>query len=224
MKKVFILFGPTGDLGKEAVKYFLDKNFDYYYYISRKQFEVPFHKNKYQIIITDDISNEDDVVQVFSKIEKESSNIYFLFSTIGGYFGGKSLWETEYKDWEKMLSMNLNTSFLIAKHFSKLIQDTKGGSICFTSAVSSFKNENGKIAYGLSKNALNYLVKSLAVEGKGIGLTANAVAPNIIDTPSNREWMKDSSKLVNPNTICETVYNFFIEHPKATGEIAQLMH
>ena len=224
MKRIFLLFGSTGYLGKDAVKYFLDKNFDYYYFVSRKQFEIVSSSTNYQKVITGNLTKEENVEFVFSKIPKESSNVYFLFSTIGGYYGGKNIWETELEDWNKMLDMNLISSFLIAKHFVKFIIGTKGGSICFTSAESSFRNERGKLAYGLSKNGINYLVKSLANEGREVGLTANAVAPHIIDTPANREWVTDSNQLVTTTKICETVYNFFSSYPIASGEIVRLMH
>lgn len=224
LKKVFILFGSTGDLGRSAVEYFMNKDFDYFYFISRKQFEVNFKNENYRLIIAGDLSIEENVKYVFSNISKESSASYFLFDTIGGFSGGKNIWETAFNDWSKMLNMNLTTSFLIGKHFAKFIQGTNGGSICYTSAASGFKNEKGKIAYGLSKNAVNYLVKSIAVEGKEIRLCANAVAPNIIDTPANREWVDDENRLVNTKTICDAVYNFFNGYPEASGEIIQLMH
>lgn len=123
-----------------------------------------------------------------------------------------------------MIKLNITTSFLIAKHFSKLIAGTGGGSICFTSALSGFKNEKGKIAYGISKNAVNYLVKSLALEGKEIGMSVNAVAPSIIDTPENREWIEDIRELVSTKEICDTVNRFFTNHPNTSGKIVKLMH
>lgn len=223
MKKIFILFGPTGDLGKAAVKYFLEKEFDYYYFISRKKIKIDSSQNNHQTIITGDLSKEQNVAHAFSKIEKDSSNTYFLFNTIGGYFGGKNIWDTDFENWEKMMNINLTASFLIAKHFSKLIIGTGGGSICLTSALSGFKNEKGKIAYGLSKNGVNFLIKSLALEGKDIGLTANAVAPQIIDTPANREWITYSSQLVSTKKIFDTVYHFFSNHPEISGEIVRLI-
>ncbi len=222
MKKILILFGSTGTLGKFAVEYFLDEDFDFYYFVSRKSFSIQHHKSNYKIILTDDLSIENNVERVFSQIDKEISCKYFLFSTIGGFEGSSKIWETESETWERMIKINLTSSFFIAKHFAKLISNTGGGSICFTSAESSFNHEIGKIAYGISKNGINYLIKSLANEGKEILLTANGVAPFAIDTAENRGWIEDATKLTSTKKICDAVNDFFINHPKISGKISHL--
>ena len=94
-------------------------------------------------------------------------------------------------EFEKMINLNLITSFLLAKYFSLLVKDSHSGSICLTAAYTGLFPESGKAAYGASKGAMIHLVKSLAEEGYEIKLSVNALAPYIIDTPANREWMKD---------------------------------
>lgn len=219
MKRIFILFGASGDLGNAAVKYFLNSNFDYYYFISRKPINIQSDNKKYKFLQTDDLTEESQVEKVFSKIEKDSSSQFFLFNTIGGFSGGNKIYQTNLSEVKNLLDKNLISSFLIAKHFAKFIIGTGGGSICFTSAYSSVQNEIGKFAYGLSKNGLNYLVKTLAEEGKEIKLSANAVAPNIIDTPANREWVKDVKSMVRPDEICGKVNSLFEQWESVTGEI-----
>ena len=58
-------------------------------------------------------------------------------------------------------------------------------------------------AYTVSKAALVTLVKSVAVEVKDSGITANVVLPSVIDTPANRVAMAtgDPSKWVTPESI-----------------------
>ena len=222
MKKIFLLFGSTGDLGKAAVDFFLSQDYDFYYFFARKEFTVNGSKTNYKIVIVSDLTNEKSVEKSFFEIEKDNDAAYFLFSAVGGYFGGKNISETSYDDWLKMQNMNLNSAFLISKYFARLVNGTKGGSVCFTSAYSSLNPEKGKTAYVVSKNSLNYLVKSLALEGKEISLSANAVAPFIIDTPSNREWVDDQKKMVSPEEICSVAQSTFDNYKKVTGNIIQL--
>jgi NAD(P)-dependent dehydrogenase (short-subunit alcohol dehydrogenase family) len=58
-------------------------------------------------------------------------------------------------------------------------------------------------AYSVSKAALVALMKSMALELKDTGVTANAVLPSVIDTPANRAAMPkaDFSKWVRPESI-----------------------
>jgi NAD(P)-dependent dehydrogenase (short-subunit alcohol dehydrogenase family) len=222
MKKIFLLFGSNGNLGKNAVKYFLEKNYDQYYFFARNNFEIDSKKTNYQIIKTLDLAEEKNIESAFSAVSKQIENTYFLYSTIGGFYGGKSVEDTDYNQWKKMLEINLNTAFLISKYFMKLVRGTQGGSICFTSAYSSFYPEPGKTAYNLSKSGLNYLVESLALEGSDLGISANAVAPFAIDTASNREWITDVSKLISPLIICDAVESLFTDYKKVNGNIIRL--
>lgn len=222
MNKIFLLFGASGYLGQSAIKYFLDQNYEKYYFFTRKNLRQISTNKNYEVIKVDDLTIEKNVEEAFSKVEVNKESYVFLFNTIGGYWGGKKIWETPFEEFQKLLNVNLNTSFLIAKYFMILAQQTKGGSICFTGAYSSLIHEPNIAAYGISKSALNYLVKSLSVESKGINITANLVAPYIIDTPENRKWLKDETKLIPTEKICSVVQKIFDEWKIFNGNIISL--
>jgi NAD(P)-dependent dehydrogenase (short-subunit alcohol dehydrogenase family) len=221
-EKIFLLFGSTGDLGKVAVEYFLNQDYDYFYFFARRRFNIESAKNNFITVTVNDFTKEENVIEAFSKVKKNSNANYYLFSTVGGFTGGKTISDTSYADFLNMLNINLCASFLIAKHFVKLVEGTKGGSICFTSAFSSLKPEANKSAYNISKDGLNMLVKTLALEGSPVGLSVNAVAPFIIDTESNREWEKDITQLVSPKEICSVVQSLFVNYKVSTGNIIAL--
>jgi NAD(P)-dependent dehydrogenase (short-subunit alcohol dehydrogenase family) len=58
-------------------------------------------------------------------------------------------------------------------------------------------------AYNVSKAGLNTLIRTVALEGREHGITANVVMPSTIDTPANREGMPtaDFSRWVTPAAI-----------------------
>jgi len=220
-EKVFLLFGASGDLGRTAVDYFLNQDYDQYYFFTRKMLELKSSK-KHEMILISDMTSEENVAKAFqSVIQKEGTN-YFLFSTIGAYIGGESIADTKYADFLKMLNINLCTAFLISKYFSKLVQHSNGSSICFTSAQSSLHPEENRAAYNISKHALNFLVRTLSFEGKKINLSANAVAPYVIDSVENREWIEDKTKLITTSEICSIANSFFQNHKTVTGNIVEL--
>src|SRR5205807_1652610 len=61
----------------------------------------------------------------------------------------------------------------------------------------------GLSAYGASKAALIALVKTVALEVAGTGVTANAILPSIIDTAQNRAMdpSADTTGWVKPASI-----------------------
>ena len=224
MKKKLLIFGSSGALGNGVTELFLRKNYDEFYLFDFKHKELSLDNIKR--IIVNDLSIEKNVQEVFGKVIPSKDSVYYLFSTVGGFTGGKKIWETKVGYFDRMINMNLKTNFLIAKYFSLLVKDSHSGSICFTSAYTGLVAEDGKGVYGASKAALIHLVKTLAEEGKEINLSANAIAPYIIDTPSNREWMNDSDykKWIKPSEIGEFVDSIFQNYNLISGNIFKLKY
>ena len=224
MKKKLLIFGSSGALGNGVTELFLRKNYDEFYLFDFKHKE--FYQDNVKKIIIKDLSVEENVKDSFDSIVPSNDSIYYLFSTVGGFTGGKKIWETEVGYFDRMINMNLKTNFLIAKYFSLLVKDSHSGSICLTSAYTGLVAEDGKGVYGASKAALIHMVKTLAEEGKEINLSANAIAPYIIDTPSNREWMTDSDyeKWIKPSEIGEFVDSIFQNYNLISGNIFKLKY
>ncbi len=225
MKKELIIFGSNGALGKGVTKSLKTKDYDKIYLFDFHPEEENPGPSSVHIEI-DDLSIGENAEKAFANIESAKDTAFFLFTTVGGFAGGKKVWDTDLAEWNKMIEMNLTTSFLISKHFALLVKDSHSGSICFTSAAAALSPEIGKSAYGASKSALIYLVKTLSEEGKDINLSVNAIAPYIIDTPANREWMKDAdfNSWMQPAEIGELIHSLFNNYNFVTGNIITLRY
>jgi len=230
MKKELLIFGSNGALGKGVSEYLIGKDYDKVYLFASKHTDDKPDPTTIKII-TDDISIEANVEAAFKYLAPSKETAFFLFSAIGGYAGGKKIWETPIEDFDKMININLKTSYLIAKHFSKLVKDSHSGSLFFTAAYTGLFPESGKAVYGASKAALIYLVKTLAEEGTEIKMSVNAIAPFIIDTPANRRWMsapnssgrnEDYSSWLKPFEVGEIVESVFKKYNIITGNIFSL--
>ncbi|MDT3696924.1 MAG: SDR family NAD(P)-dependent oxidoreductase [Ignavibacterium sp.] len=220
-----IVFGASGALGKGVVKTLIQKPFKEIILFDRK-FEETFSDERIKTYNIKDMSVENNVLAALHEVNTSDKTQLHLFSTIGGYYGGTSVWETEEQDFDRMININVKSNFFIAKHFVSLVKRSYSGSICFTSAFTSLQPEKLKFVYGASKSALNYLVQSLADEGKSINLSVNAIAPYIIDTPSNREWQKnaDYTTWIKSNEIGELVYSLIENHNFVSGNILRLKY
>jgi NAD(P)-dependent dehydrogenase (short-subunit alcohol dehydrogenase family) len=223
MKKELLILGSNGALGREVSDCLRGKGYDKVYLFGSKHSEEKPEPTTVRITIGD-FSIENNVEKAFRNISPAKDTVYYLFSTIGGFAGGKKIWETPLEELDKMIDMNLKTSFLIAKYFSLLIKESHSGSLFFTAAYIGLSPETGKTAYGASKAALIHLVKTLAEEGKEIKMSVNAVAPFIIDTPANRSWMEnaDYSLWLKPSEVGELVHSVFNNYNFITGNIFTL--
>jgi NAD(P)-dependent dehydrogenase (short-subunit alcohol dehydrogenase family) len=225
MKKELLIFGANGALGKGITGVLTKKEFDKIYLFDINLDGLP-ASDKIKKITTGDLALEKNVTEAFSRISPSKENFFFLCTTVGGFAGGSYIWETDIELFDKMINMNLKSGFLIAKHFAKLVKESAGGSIFFTAAFTAVEPEIRKAAYGSAKAALIHLVKTLSQEGKEINLTANAVAPYIIDTSANRAWMKntDYNGWVKPAEIGELINSVFYHFNFVTGNVINLTY
>jgi NAD(P)-dependent dehydrogenase (short-subunit alcohol dehydrogenase family) len=224
LKKELLIFGSSGALGNGVTEVFLKKQYDKIYLFDFKHRERSGRNLK--LITIKDLSEEENVKKAFLEIVPSKNTAYYLFSTVGGFTGGKNIWETEIGYFDRMINMNLKTSFLLSKYFASLVKESHSGSICLTAAYTGLEAEPGKAVYGISKAGVIHLVKTLAEEGKKINLSANAIAPFIIDTPANREWMKDGNyeSWIKPDEIGEFVESVFQNYNILSGNIYQLKY
>jgi NAD(P)-dependent dehydrogenase (short-subunit alcohol dehydrogenase family) len=220
MKRVLLIFGANGALGKGITQVLTKKDFSKIYLFGSKLDDLP-EPDNIEKVQTKDLSIEENVIDAFSRVKPSKDLLFFLYSTVGGYAGGKNIWETNSDEFDKMININFKSNFFIAKHFSRVVKESAGGSICFTAAYVGISPAKKKAAYSSSKAALIHLVKVLSLEGEEIRMTANAVAPFIIDTAANREWMPeaDYEKWVKPEEIGDLVNNIFNNFNFITGNI-----
>jgi NAD(P)-dependent dehydrogenase (short-subunit alcohol dehydrogenase family) len=137
------------------------------------------------------------------KAAGELGRLSALVNLVGGFAQGKRLHEAPESDLEKMLALNLTTAVKASRAaVPAMIEAGRGAIVCVGTKV-AFEPLSGGAAYAISKSAVLALVRSLDVEYRDDGVRANAIVPNIIDTPANRESMPDAdhSKWVQPAEI-----------------------
>jgi 3-oxoacyl-[acyl-carrier protein] reductase len=93
-----------------------------------------------------------------------------------------------YDDWRHSLRRNLDTAFLMTRAAVPAMQRVGWGRIVMVSSVTGpVMAMRADAAYATAKAAMVGLVRSLAVDLAGDGITANAVAPGWIATGSQTE-------------------------------------
>jgi NAD(P)-dependent dehydrogenase (short-subunit alcohol dehydrogenase family) len=142
----------------------------------------------------------DILVARFGKID-------ILTHLVGGFAGGPSIAETDDTTFRLMFELNVNSAFHIIRAVLPHMRKAGFGRII---AIGSRAAENpgaGVGAYSASKAALVSLVRTVAVENKDSGITANVILPGTIDTPANRKAMPgaDASQWVQPADIASLI-------------------
>jgi len=130
-----------------------------------------------------------------------------LLNTVGGWGGGKPVGETPVEEWERMMTLNLRSAFLLSRVVLPGMLENGWGRIVHVSSKTAVAPRAGQAAYAVAKMGVITLTETIAAEVKGSGITANVILPSIIDTPANRDAMPkaDPRKWVEPARIAATM-------------------
>lgn len=155
-------------------------------------------------VMTADITNEADIRRLVEAILEEVGQIDVLINLVGGFELGRVI-ETDLSLWQRMLTMNLTAAFLLSKAVLPHMLQQRTGRIVHVAARAAVEPFPGAAAYVVSKAGLAALIRVLALELAGSGVTVNGLLPTTIDTPANRKSMPDAdpSKWVNPRSIAD---------------------
>jgi 3-oxoacyl-[acyl-carrier protein] reductase len=85
-------------------------------------------------------------------------------------------------DWDAVLDTNLKGAFLCTKPALRAMLRQRSGRIVNISSVSGIRGNPGQANYSAAKAALIAFTKTVAREAASRGITANAVAPGMIET------------------------------------------
>jgi NAD(P)-dependent dehydrogenase (short-subunit alcohol dehydrogenase family) len=86
------------------------------------------------------------------------------------------------ESWRRVLSVDLDAYFVLAHRAANAMKETGGGSILFTSSISSLGHGRGFTSYAVAKAGLVALAKAIAVECAPFNIRANCVSPGPADT------------------------------------------
>jgi NAD(P)-dependent dehydrogenase (short-subunit alcohol dehydrogenase family) len=87
-----------------------------------------------------------------------------------------------HEKWDRDLAVNLTGSFRVVQACLTGMRQRRYGRIVVMSSVAAAVGAQGQVAYAASKAGLIGMVKSIAAENAGLGITANAVLPGVIAT------------------------------------------
>lgn len=126
-----------------------------------------------------DVTSEPNVEASFRQIGERFGRIFALVHAVGGWASQPFL-ETSGDDWERIVQMNLTSSFLCFREAARLMQGGTGRIIGIAARQGADQGRGGEAAYSAAKAGVVRLVEAVAAELEGSGITAHALAPSTI--------------------------------------------
>jgi len=106
-----------------------------------------------------------------------------------------------------MFDMNVTSAFHMLRAVIPGMRKAGSGRIIAIGSRAAEDPGPGVGAYSASKAALVSLIRTVALENKDAGITANVILPGTIDTPANRKAMPgaDTTQWVQPASIASLI-------------------
>jgi NAD(P)-dependent dehydrogenase (short-subunit alcohol dehydrogenase family) len=139
-----------------------------------------------------DVTNEVEVQSLIQSVVERYHKLDILVNLVGGWAAGQPVTDLELSTWERMLTVNLTTAFLLSKHAARPMIQQNWGRIIQVSSRGARSGRRNAAAYAVAKNAVLALVEIQAEELRDTNITVNAILPSIIDTAANRVSMPTS--------------------------------
>jgi NAD(P)-dependent dehydrogenase (short-subunit alcohol dehydrogenase family) len=133
------------------------------------------------IALQADVTRAADCATIVSTAVDRFGRLDFLDNNVGIGSRGSVLDETE-ESWRRLMQVNVDTMFLMAKHAIPAMRRAGGGAIVNVSSISALR-PRGLTAYSVSKGAVIALTRAMAVDHGAEGIRVNCVAPGPVYTP-----------------------------------------
>jgi len=95
------------------------------------------------------------------------------------------------EQWDRVIELNLNSHFIMAREFGKDMVARGHGKIVFTASLLSFQGGFTVPGYAAAKGGIAQLTKAFANEWASKGVNVNAIAPGYMDTDLSGALMRD---------------------------------
>jgi NAD(P)-dependent dehydrogenase (short-subunit alcohol dehydrogenase family) len=203
--RIALVTGANGGLGTHVTKALLDADFMTVGLAPKIQSSD--FKHPHFTALPASLNSLDAATKAAGTVIERYGKIDLLAHLVGGFAGGKSVADTDDATFQRMFEMNVNSAFHMLRAVIPHMRSAGGGRIVAIGSRAAESPGASVGAYSASKAALVSLIRTVAIENKDAGITANVILPGTMDTPANRKDMAgaDVSQWVQPASVASLI-------------------
>lgn len=189
-RNVAIIPGGTGSVGRCLIPRLIDRGFNvaatYLIPDEATALEEDMDLEEDRLILRRvDCADAEAVNEFFDEAVAAFGRINVMTSLVGGWAGGRDVAETGDVRLERMLDLNLRTSWNCARAAIPLMSE-EWGRIVLMGSKHAIDAPAGQAAYNVAKAGVMALARSIAIELLDTNTTCNALLPSVINTDATR--------------------------------------
>ncbi len=149
------------------------------------------------LAIPADVANSAQINSIVSETLRVFGKIDALFNNAGVTLH-KPAENVTRDEWDKVITINLTSVFLMSQAVGKVMIQQKKGTIINTSSMSGIivNTPQFQLSYNTSKAGVIMLTKSLAMEWVGYNIRVNTIAPGYMKTEMTAPFFDEAGPMV----------------------------
>jgi NAD(P)-dependent dehydrogenase (short-subunit alcohol dehydrogenase family) len=184
MDRTVLITGGTGGLGRAVVAEFAGAGWRVVV-LDLREAEL-----EGATVVQADLGDRDAVARgVAAAAADDRAPLRAVANLVGGFAADQPVADTPVEVFEAQFALNLRPGYLVTQAALPRLVAAGGGALVYVSSRSALQPFAGASGYCASKAAVLTFAQVVAREHAGDGIRANAVLPQMIDTPANRASM-----------------------------------
>jgi len=180
--KKILITGASGGIGKSLVKKFVSLEGNVLATGTKTEKLDALKKEFPNIsVLKFDISDHSKIAEFIENVSSQLVGLDVLINNAGINMDNLSL-RMKDEEWQKVIDVNLSSTFFLCKHAIKKMLKNKYGRIVNITSIVGHTGNLGQANYAASKAAIIGMSKSLAIEYAKKNITINCVSPGFIQS------------------------------------------
>ena len=143
------------------------------------------------VFVRADVSNEEDVQQMFVRTTQTFGRLNVLFNNAGIVMQGR-VEDSSLADWQAQIGTTLTSVFLACKYGIPLLRSQGGGVILNMASVAGTMGIINRAVYSAAKGGVVALTRAIALDHAPEKIRAVYICPATIETPSLTDRINSS--------------------------------
>jgi len=163
--------------------------------------------------IVADITIEKECQAISDTVKNKGIRVKGLVNNAAVGAFNMSVENTSFEDWQRIISINLTSLYLMAKYSLPVLRSASGGAVVNVSSIHAYATSTGVAPYAAAKGGVLTLTKTMALDLAPDNIRVVCIIPGATDTPMLRQHAEREGK-----TLAELG---FPTSENAIGRIAQ---
>lgn len=200
---VVLITGGSGAIGAAIAEEFSETNDVIFTYNSNEEQAILLKEKLKCSCVHMDVSDVTSVNEAVGSVLKTFGHIDILVNNAGISLI-KPFLDTSFEEWKRIIDVDLTGVFNVTRAVAPSMVNRKRGAIVNISSVWGVCGASCEVAYSAAKAGVIGFTKALAKELGPSGITVNAVAPGVIDSPMNSAHLsgEELQELADETPLC----------------------